>query len=146
MSKRKKVNIELNLTSMMDVVFQLIIFFILVTNFAAADLPDLEPPAPEHSKARTLENVITRVVNVVPDKSKMGFAHYVLIADREIPLQRIAEVTQMLTEEKQRTPSLEVSLRVDRRIRFDQVEPVMRAVTAAGIAKINLVALVTPGE
>jgi biopolymer transport protein ExbD len=137
---------ELNLTSMMDVVFQLIIFFILVTNFAAADLPDMEPPAPEHSKARMLENVITRVINIVPDLTHQGFAKYILIADKEIPIVRHAEVTSLLIEEKQRVPALQVSLRVDRRVRFDQVEPVMRAITAAGIAKINLVALVTPGE
>ena len=33
---------QLNLTSMMDIVFLLILFFLLVTNFASAELPKLE--------------------------------------------------------------------------------------------------------
>jgi biopolymer transport protein ExbD len=50
LKKPEKSEMDLNMTSMLDIVFQLIIFFILVTNFAAADLPPLEPPDPIESK------------------------------------------------------------------------------------------------
>jgi hypothetical protein len=53
---KERPRMDLNLTSMMDVSFQLIIFFILITNFAAADLPELDPPDPHrvggHGNAR----------------------------------------------------------------------------------------------
>lgn len=146
MAKREKTSVDLNLTSMMDVVFQLIIFFILVTNFAAADLPELNVPKPNHSRARPTEEGISRVINIVPDKHRQGMADYVLIADHEIPLPRVAEVTSMLVEEKQRVEALQVSLRVDRTLHYDQVQPVMKAITDAGISKINLMALVQPNE
>ncbi|MHB1156919.1 MAG: ExbD/TolR family protein [Phycisphaerales bacterium] len=146
MAKKKRDSgpIELQLTSMMDVVFQLIIFFILVNNFVSQDLPDMEPPEPKHSRAVLLENASVRVVNVLPDAAKPGFADYIQYASTKLTLQRSNVLTEMLVDEKRKIPSLEVSLRVDKSVRFDQVQPVMQAITNAGIARINLVALIEP--
>lgn len=74
--KPRRGNLQLNMTSMLDIVFQLIIFFILVTNFAAADLPPMEPPQPENSQAQKLEGITTRIVNIVPALSRTGLDQY----------------------------------------------------------------------
>lgn len=143
--KKERGNIELQLTSMLDVVFQLIIFFILVNNFVSQDLPELEPPDPRHSKAILQENAADiRVVNVVPDLKRPGFADYVQFAREKLTIQRMDVLTALLKDERQKKPDLQVSLRVDKSVRFDQVQPVMQAITNAGIARINMVALVEP--
>lgn len=151
---REPVAIELNLTSMMDVVFLLIIFFILVTNYATADLPPLEPPEPTPSRAIDDERPNARLINVVPQRAApaedatesetiaLRIADHVLFLNQKYPLNEVGltALTTRLAEIKQAMPELEVDLRADRALAFDQVEPVMKAVTAAGIARVNLVA------
>jgi len=144
-SKPRKKSLQLNLTSLLDIVFQLIIFFIMVTNFAAADLPDLEPP--EATKAFESEYPFTRIVNIVPDKGTPGRADHVLVAGRELPISEngMTTLTNMLKQEQDQRPNdkLRVRLRVDKSLHFQQVQPVMQAITGAGIARVNLVAYMT---
>ena len=173
LKKPEKTDMDLNMTSMLDIVFQLIIFFILVTNFAAADLPPLEPPDPVHSKARKIEGAQPRIVNLVPVTRKepdpksgkirdvsTGRASHVVAFDmnfvvpgytpklpageKTYPLQRLID---MLVAERERNDEAgigtEVDLRVDRSLPYDQVQPIMRAITAARITRVNLVALVS---
>ncbi len=143
-SKPEKRAIELNMTSMLDIVFQLIIFFILVTNFAAADLPELTPP--EGSQAFDAEYPFTRVVNIVPvGESAPGRARHVLIGGRELPINPngMTALTNALKQEQDARPNdpMQVRLRVDKSLHFDQVQPVMQAITGAGISRVNLVAI-----
>ncbi len=157
--KAEKSEIKLNMTSMLDIVFQLIIFFILVTNFAAADLPPLEPPDPLESKARELETAFKRTINIVPElrvvgtndrgrsiEEATGLAQRVQLADKHYAVDQASmkALTQELKDVQAMRPDqkLEIDLRVDKRLQFDQVQPVMIAITGAGIARVNLVALV----
>jgi len=134
-------DVQLNLTSMLDVIFLLIIFFILVTNFAAADLPDLEVPDPERSEARKSEEG-ARVVNIVPHPSRPSEARHVLIAGQRFAVRDREAITEWLRAERERRDGqLVVDLRADARLEFDAVEPVMMAITDAGIAEINLVSI-----
>jgi len=158
--KHREASLELNMTSMLDVVFLLIIFFILVTNFSAADLPELDPPDPTPSKARELENEVSRVVNLVPvtrtvtnDRgqrvAQMGdTADRVVAYGEDIPLSPdgLKRLTDLLKREKERRDANEekmtVDLRVHRSIPYRQVQPVMQATARAQIQRVNLVALV----
>jgi biopolymer transport protein ExbD len=159
-SKPEKRDLRLNMTSMLDIVFQLIIFFILVTNFAAADLPPLEPPDPDHSVARRhKEDVVVRTINIVPETRKLGVdsrgrvqeeatgrAEHVLFDDKQYAISPdgLRALTQRLGDLKtsdRQDRQVQIDLRVDRRLAYRQVAPVMRAVTSAGIARINIVAL-----
>ena len=49
-------------------------------------------------------------------------------------------ITATLRAARERNPKLEVNLRADAAIFFESVQPVMSAITNAGIGKINLVA------
>lgn len=159
--KAAKREIELNMTSMLDIVFQLIIFFILVSNFAAADLPPMEPPNPLESKARMHQELaFVRTINIVPELKLVGAdpangrplfdatgrAQYVMLLQQEFPVTPagMAALTSKLKEIRSlpEGEALEIDLRVDHRLTFDQVQPVMMAITGAGIARVNLVALV----
>jgi len=169
--KPQRRELDLNMTSMLDIVFQLIIFFILVTNFAAADLPPLEPPDPLESKARKIEEK-PRIVNIVPvmerrpdpqtgvprdvstgrashvvafDKSFVipGYTPKLPTGEKTFPLDHLIEL--LSTEREQREENGEpmtVDLRVDKSLPYDQVAPIMRAITGAKITRVNLVALV----
>ena len=79
MARRKKTELpkpELNITSMMDLVLNLLTFFVLCSNFAMAELPFLEPPAPTKSKARPSDTPNKVTVNIIPNKStQIGRAH-----------------------------------------------------------------------
>jgi len=142
MAKRhvvEKQEVGLNLTSMMDIVFQLIIFFLLVTNFTSAELPELEPPTPDDSQAHEIEGRDKMVVNIVPDATS-GMAKHLQIGSRKILPGAYNELTAAIEREKEKRPDLQIDLRADATINYEQVQPVMNAITAAGVARINLVA------
>jgi biopolymer transport protein ExbD len=146
MAKRKREpnKVELNLTSMMDIVFLLIIFFILVTNFVSQELPELEVPEPHESKAINEES--ERVtVNVVPDPDKedQTYAKFVVIGNLEFDPDNLGELTNLLIEEKAsaegREKKFEVDLRAHKTIQYLYVAPVMEAIVKAGIVDVNMV-------
>lgn len=154
--KHREASLELNMTSMLDVVFLLIIFFILVTNFSAADLPELDPPDPEPSKAREVENEVTRIVNLVPltttndqgNQEMLGRAKQAVAYGEELPLNSdgFTRLTNLLKRERERREENEetmiVDLRVHRSIPYREVQPLMQAIARAQIRRVNLVALV----
>ncbi len=143
--KHEANKLELNLTSMLDIVFQLIIFFILVTNFANAQLPKLELPRPEGSKAKEPEKVRKVIVNIVPvrdpDNKPTGQTKLLVVDGIQLAATDYPGVTDYLKKELLEHPDLQVNLRADKGLHFEAVQPVMRAVTQAKIAHINLGAL-----
>ncbi len=143
MAKRKlktKPPMQLNLTSMMDVSFQLIIFFILISNFAAADLPKLAVPEPTESKAQDPEGIERVLINVVP-LGATGEARHMVVYGKKIERDDFAGVTTLLTEAKSKNDEIEVFIRADGVLYFEHVQPIMKAVTDAHISNVNLMAI-----
>ncbi len=56
---RARSPVSFNMTPMIDVVFMLIIFFMLVSNFASVENLELDLPDPDHSQAAKVK--LTRV-------------------------------------------------------------------------------------
>ncbi len=144
MAKKEKREVRINLTSLMDVTFQLIVFFLLVTNFAAAELPPLEPPKPTVSQAQPPERERdVLIVNVVPVEAKSGEAREVRVGTLPPLLPgEYGQLTDMLREEKKVAEAaggtLIIDLRADKSIEYAEIQPVMAAITQAEIANINL--------
>lgn len=162
MAKRKKATLpktELNITSMMDLVLNLLMFFVLVANFSSAELPAIEPPAPKTSAARKdvpRENNVA--VSLVPEldaqkKStgvvkmiKVGASAELLPTEQDRLLQLLQEVKASNTaandkkKEKDKT-EVAIDLRADKSLPYEQVQPVMKAIAAAGIRRFNVVAV-----
>lgn len=132
---------DINLTPMLDLVFQLIVFFLLVTNFSSAQLPPMEPPEPEDSQAYVSPDREKLIVNVLPEGAS-GRARSVRVGITQIEAGDYGELTRLLEDELARSEQMEVDLRADARIEYGNVRPVMSAITAAGISRINLVAFV----
>ena len=149
--ERTQQDVNLNLTSMLDVIFLLIVFFILVTNFTTAQNVPMEPPAPEESQAFEPEERERVVVNVIPE-GDTGRADRLRVGIRDIPAGQYGTLTELLEREREKLrerypeAELQVDLRADRSLDYNEVQPVMDAITAAGIGRINLVALLETGE
>lgn len=147
MARRKKSELpkaELNITSMMDLVLNLLMFFVLVSNFAMAELPSMQPPKPNKSLARNIETSDKIVLNVIPemiDRKPTGNASRIKFgANQEIIPSETGKLVEFLATEKNKSANVTIDLRADRALRYDQIQPVMAAITSAGISKINVVA------
>lgn len=132
---------ELNLTSMLDVIFQLIIFFLLVSNMSSAELPKLDPPAPMQSQAQDSGERSRVIINLIPAQNKAGGIKSVRVGQEDILPGNFGRLTQMLQAEQAENPEIQVDLRADLSVNYKEVQPVMTAITSAGISRINLVAL-----
>jgi biopolymer transport protein ExbD len=114
-----------NMTPMIDVVFQLIIFFLLSSHLAkqetqlALPLPVAESGAPAAPGERP-----QLTINVLADGT-------LLVANR--PLAAEALFKLLVERSAAHGTALEVRIRGDRRVPYDRVEPVLRACAQAGI-------------
>ena len=147
----------MNMTPMIDVTFQLIIFFMLVNNIIAEEnvpmiVPDLDEP-----KTRELGEVERVTVNVAPMPFDMrsrrqgnpldhdGEATRVKIGLAYYPLDDLDGIRAALAAARQANPEVEIVLRADSAIYYRQVQPIMDAIAAAEISKVNVVALMPRG-
>lgn len=148
--KPNKSKIELNVTSLLDVVFQLIIFFLLVTNFSSAELPELIVPEPVEPQSRELRDEKRVVVNVIPDMENLSDAERkdrdivlsaksVRVGNDDILPHEYSRLTELLKAEKEKNPDIYINLRADARIRYQEVGPVIKAITMASVKRVNMI-------
>lgn len=150
--KPQKQKIDLNVTSLLDVVFQLIIFFLLITNFSSAELPEMLITELDNSKAREFTDEKRVVVNVIAnmdnlkskkereDPNQTLDAKFVRVGNDNILPSEYAKLTELILTEKAANPEVYVNLRADMRIRYSQVGPVIAAITKAKVSRVNMIA------
>jgi biopolymer transport protein ExbD len=134
-----------NMTSMIDVVFLLLIFFALVTRFASSENVPMELPKPEHSRAQDVELKDRVVLNcrwADPARPDAG----VIYSAGPLPPEPLEQIATRLAAGKRLEPKLKVVIRADRRLPFAAVRAAMRAVADNDIEMMSLVALVGDGE
>ncbi|MCE9590286.1 MAG: biopolymer transporter ExbD [Planctomycetes bacterium] len=133
---------ELNITAMLDVVLNLIMFFILITNYSTADLPkEVVSPHPDGSKANSKADLSSKlVVNIVPVPGGTGEAGGLLFAGKPYTLEQMGLITAQLAKEVAINKDITISLRADKTIRYDQVHPVMTAIAESGVKTVYIVA------
>lgn len=121
----------LNLTPMIDVVFTLLVFFMLATTFAERErLLDLELPYASTADARKAEPE-ELVINVPKEGG-------VWIDGRSVQDEQLAKV---LTDTARRDRRTVVTIRGDRRVAYDGVVHVLDACMQAGLSDVSLGAL-----
>ncbi|MEM8781431.1 MAG: biopolymer transporter ExbD [Planctomycetota bacterium] len=151
--ERGTVKPEMNMTPLIDVTFLLIVFFMLVSNIVANESVPMVVPRVDDPKTRELGEVEKVVVNIAPATfsgdtrlvsplDHPGTARFVQVGvgDR-FEMNNLAGLTATLEREVAARPGVEVLLRADAALYYDQVQPVMDAITAAGVGVVNLVAL-----
>jgi len=155
--------IDFNMTPMIDVTFQLILFFILVGQVASDALAKMELAKPEKSQAIKMEmagsatKVIINVVSkaMVEDKKVRTFLagqvdHY-LVGGQPFGVGDEDAIIRVLEQELAKLPEAKrgeffVEVRADRRVFFSGVEPVIGAAVDAGVQRMNITALLDLGS
>ncbi|MHC4561223.1 MAG: ExbD/TolR family protein [Planctomycetota bacterium] len=162
MAKRKAQgsNVEFNMTPMIDVTFQLIIFFIITGQIVSNDLAPLKVPAPADTQAR--EELVDKpglIINVVSevgdeegpkvDLRKAARADYWWVAQQKVKVGDMDALTTIFREELDRIPEAKrkdykLEVRSDYRVKYADVETVMLAAAEAGFQTMNITAIADP--
>lgn len=130
---RTRAGVGFNMTPMIDVVFLLIIFF-LVSSHLAQQETQLELDLPDAASGeRPLDDDIRRVVvNVLPDA---GTAPRIQVGSRLVPPEDLDRLIGF--ESQQADGKIEVRIRADRHVPYRVVEPIMIACARAGVWKVT---------
>ena len=137
--------VAFNMTPMIDVVFLLIVFFVLVSAFASAENVPLHLPDPQHSRARNVELANRLVINCFPVDPAAPADGVVYRLGPNRP-QSLGEISDALLAAWETTPDLQVVIRADRRLPYADVREVMKLVADHGIENMNIVAHVGSAE
>jgi biopolymer transport protein ExbD len=125
---RRPLTARINMTPMIDVTFQLIIFFLLSSRLAQQESVDLELPAASSGR-ETLDDDRPRLsVNVSADGRVM------LGSSETLP----SEMSRRLRIERERLGrDLEIRIRADRGVPYSAIEPILLACAEAGIWNVT---------
>jgi len=137
-----------NLTPMIDIVFQLIIFFMVVARFSSQQTIELELPLIDDRRTEPLEAENRAVINIIPlarTEAEGGAYRLGLLSYPETP-EGINELAASLREIRERQPTVEVLIRADRVESYSRVHPAVQAVTLSGIRRVHLVTIPLEGE
>lgn len=130
-SSRKNGEVGINMTPMIDVVFQLIIFFMLSSRLAKQEA-QLELPLPTADSIERINQADDLSPRVTVNVTSDGVLQ---MAGRSIPPDELAG---RLQERRERIgPNMEVRIRGSREVAYRHVEPIMFACSQVGIWKVN---------
>lgn len=140
--------IGFNMTPMIDMVFLLIIFFLVVGKFSSAEYVAIDLPQPARSQARQVKLRDRIVLNCqMAPGAEGGGALYRVGPNPPESLQQISSrlaLAQAAARKEDR--ELIVVLRADRRLPFAEVRAALEVVRENEIEQLRLVALVSEGE
>jgi len=138
--------LDFNATPMVDVIFMLTIFFMLVTRFSSAEQVPMDLPRPDHSVARVPTGSERVTVNCrLANPADPAYSDMLVSVGPNQP-EPLMVIGDRLLVLKQETPGLQVIVRADRRLPYAQVRQVMRMIAARGIEMFNVVAHVSEDE
>jgi len=127
LGKRKKVSTEIPMASLPDIVFLLLIFFLVTTTIDAEKGLDLVlPPAQTEELRMDKKNIANLLINAVGDVALDGE----VIAIRDI--------TRVIKERLQERPLLVVSVKTDKQTQYDVYLDVIDKLKKAEATRISL--------
>ena len=135
-----------NATPMVDIIFMLTIFFMLVSRFSSAEQVPMQLPQPDDSRAKVARLPERVVINCriadLSDPQGRGVL-YSIGPNRPEPL---GVIDQRLAAMKIESPEIKVVVRADRRLCYEDVRAVMRVIARNGIEMLNVVAHLAEDE
>ncbi|WP_028110303.1 MULTISPECIES: biopolymer transporter ExbD [Ferrimonas] len=118
---------EVDMTPMLDIVFIMLIFFIVTTSFVKESGIDVNRPKAQQASKKPSANIFIAI----------NEAGIVYMEKREVDIQRVrANVERMLAE----SPEASVMIQADKEAKHGIVVKVMDQVKAAGINTISVAA------
>ncbi len=129
--------LSINLTPMIDVVFLLLIFFVLIAQASRWRRAQVELPEPEPSAAKYVYSDDVLTITVICDEQGELVAYQA--QGEMISPEQVGILAQKLGDRKKANPQVEVNLRADRRADGKVVEALMAACAKVGIGKVSFV-------
>jgi len=133
-----------NMTPMIDIVFLLIIFFVLVSNYSSAERVPVELPNPYKSQARKVKVTDRVIVNCQWSASGPDGQPGVVYRAGPNPPEPLERISDRLAAARAAAAAegreLIAVIRADRRLPFEDVRAVMRMITENQIEQMRLVA------
>ncbi len=156
--KRGRGEAEFNMTPMIDVTFQLIIFFILAGQMASEALAKLDPPEPHESVAKKVDEQIPNraIVNILskdpenPDSELAGEAMMYKIENVVIEVGDIDALAKVLEQKWDNWKNSAygddkaeffVEIRGHYTLYYREIQPVLQAAAKAEIPKMSITAV-----
>ena len=139
--ERNRVRANVDLTPLIDVVFQLLIFFMLSATFIAQTSIDIEMP--EAKGAASIEHK-DLAVTLVYGEGGPGGGGPIFIDDEEMTT--MGEFSRRLSEEVQRRPDLRLLIRPDARVPTGRLVEVFGHIRNEGIEEYYIAAQPAPRE
>jgi biopolymer transport protein ExbD len=119
-----------NMTPMIDIVFQLIIFFLLASNLSRQEVQqDVDLPSAQSGSKAEQEDVRRTVINVLADGQ-------ISLGGRIVPVAELERLLQLRRSEA--GENVEVRIRCHRGTPYELVEPVMVSCARAKLWNIKL--------
>ena len=142
MARKSQENPALDMTPMIDVVFELIIFFVVTLTGAQKKDETIELEDGQHGIALTPEELPPTHMQIdIASRDKKGKTlprGRITMGDREITPD---EISRRVKERMRKVKDFPVLIRADYNCRHEVVARVMNAVTEAGIWKISFMAV-----
>lgn len=126
-----------DMTPMIDVVFLLIIFFMLVSQFSSAENIEIELPDPEQSQA--IEATIPEKVIINIEYSGPDLEPAFLLGGLRV--EGLEELARRLGHQKSASAELQVILRADKRVAYHSVREAMEIIAQNRIEVFHIVAM-----
>lgn len=127
---------------MVDVVFLLVVFFMLIAHLTREQRLDLVLPRLRQAQSDEAQARALLVLNVVPG-SRAGSAAAYRMGSMDFDATPAGEagLVAALRAAREREPELRVVVRAERTQAYDTVHPALRAVTTAGLTRVDLAAM-----
>ena len=135
-----------NATPLVDVIFLLTIFFMLVTRFSSAEQVPMQLPKPDQSVAEVVKMKNRVIINCTLVDPAAGSAGGVQVAIGPNRPDSLEVLSDRLAAVKAAIPDVRVIVRADRRLSYADVRAVMRVIARNQVELLNVVAHVAEAE
>lgn len=134
-----EVSSEPNLTPLLDLVLQLVMFFMLVANFVMDELSDrIHLPVASQAKPLTARDPNVHYLNVTKEGKVILTVGDPLTTPQEIRFHMLQLARTHALGEQKAKDEVTVIIRADRETRFRDIHKTMLAIKEAGFRKLQL--------
>jgi len=144
-SNLSRAGLGFNMTPMIDVVFQLIIFFLLSSHLAQQEVQlELNLPRAASGQSPDKEEIRRVVINVLPEQQA---GKRIVVGGRFVDAEELAQLIDYEARRAPRAPrrgtqgvpggQLEVRFRCDRKVPYRLVQPLLIACARSGVWKVT---------
>ncbi len=127
-SRRNRINSNVDMTPMIDIVFQLIVFFLVSTTFAV--VPGIKLNLPQ---SRTAEGTSVQGITIYAEKNGVMFFN-----DTEVSMETLGEQLRLFDTGDTKKEEFPVSLEADSEVTNGTIVKIFDVIRQSGFSLINL--------